>query len=202
MSKQLTLAMIFFTLVGCGQPAPSSIKISSETLIQGELTEAKYIDAASMLVAKTSSIVRNKELTEEALKQHIAKISFLLSMSKQLDAEPKLLLNAELISSLGSLYSKQSVFHANNVQMAGSLAAKGFRYLDMAVNKYPDNVTARLNRGLVSANVPEFLNKTQVAITDLEYVLAHEEFPHLAQPLQQVVKANLKQMTERVRFDA
>jgi len=198
MSKQLTLAMTIFMLISCGKPIADTTTTSVPALIQGQLTVGKFVDTAGMLVAQTNNIVSNQELDEEAVKQHIAKVSTLLNMANKLNVEKSHLLEAELLSSLGSLYTKQSVFHSNNVKMAGSLASKGFRYLDKAVNKYPDNVTARLNRGMVSAKVPEFLNKTQVAITDLEFVMAHQAFSHLSPSLQQAVKANLAHMTERM----
>jgi tetratricopeptide (TPR) repeat protein len=52
---------------------------------------------------------------------------------------------------------------------------KGTRLLDEAVEKFPDNYTVRLVRGINSACLPEMFGRFRLTIKDLEYLLEDGE---------------------------
>lgn len=210
MQRQFSRAIILATLAtaitvgstACSQPPETKESFDTSSLFTGAATPRSFAEQARIMVTEASRIAKDKDTQEATLVLHIEKINAMLSLAKSLQANDEVILVPELLSSLGSLYSKQAMFHSDNAKLAGSYAAKGFRYLDRAVAKYPTNITARLNRGLVSAHVPEFLNKTQVAKDDLEFVVASEGFSNLPKPLQQAIQSTLQLMTSRLNSNA
>jgi len=197
--RKTTLIALLTLLTACSQAPETITEFDASSLIQGELSAQSYVKAATTLVDAASQAVSSAELSEKELNQHIAKVEAMLQLARDLEQENPY--RAELLSTLGSMYAKKSVFYSNNAKQAGSLAAKGFRYLDKAVSGYPNNITARINRGIVSARVPEFLNKTNVAISDLSFVVNNPDFSALSQPLQQSIHGMLAELNTRVKHE-
>jgi hypothetical protein len=81
--------------------------------------------------------------------------------------------DGELMALEGSL----TCMKARNPTIDGTLAMtysrQGFRQLDKAIVSDPENLGARLQRGITLLHVPKFLDKTSVAQGDLEFVLDH-----------------------------
>ncbi len=61
----------------------------------------------------------------------------------------------------------------SNFLKAGMLSQKAFSHLNKALNLNPNNVNARLYRGILGVNVPKFMGKLSQAISDLEYIKLH-----------------------------
>jgi hypothetical protein len=80
--------------------------------------------------------------------------------------------DAEIMAANGSVISLQSLHYKDNLGKMNFLSRKGMRLMDRAVKKYPNNLGARLLRGLSYANMPAFLNRAGFAKTDLELVKA------------------------------
>lgn len=200
MFKKLGIALVVLSLAGCEQQISSPVSPVAP-LIEGELSQVSYLKAALAQVAATNQLMADPALTEAQLNTQIASLEQLLTLADQLQLDKAQLHEAELMSSLGSLYARKAAFYGSSAQQAGSFSAKGFRYLDKAVSKYPQNVTARLNRGIVSVKVPEFMNKAAIARTDLEFVLQSAEFAKLNPGLQQSIKAMLADVTARLAKD-
>ncbi|MBZ9613156.1 hypothetical protein [Rheinheimera maricola] len=199
MFRKFGIALVVLSLAGCEQPV--STASHADPLIEGELDQKSYLKAAVVQVAATNQLMADSALTEAQLNTQISQLEQLLTLADQLTLDKALLQEAELMSSLGSLYARKALFYTNNAQQAGSFSARGFRYLDKAVSKYPDNVTARLNRGIVSARVPEFMNKAAIARSDLEFVLQSSEFTKFNPGLQQSVKQMLAEVSSRLATD-
>jgi hypothetical protein len=197
MVKRFLILAMALTIVGCGKPATGDGVGRGEDVIEGVLNEVSYKQAATKILADTQKKMADPALTESQLDAKIKKIETLIGLANQLDIDKSKLDEAELMSTLGALYARKAAFHVNSAQQAGALVSKGFRYLDKAISKYPDNITARINRGVTSAKVPEFMNKTEVARDDLEFVLNSPEFSSLTPGLQSDVKALLTELKQR-----
>jgi hypothetical protein len=197
MFRRLLILAMALTIVGCGKTTTDDSAGQAQAVIEGVLSEASYKKAATKALAETQAIMADPALTEDQLNAKIAKIETLLGLADQLSVDKSKLDEAELMSTLGALYARKAAFHVNSAQQAGALVSKGFRYLDKAISKYPDNITARINRGITSAKVPEFMNKTEVAREDLEFVLNSLDFSGLTPGLQADVKAMLAEVNQR-----
>lgn len=188
---------------GCNEKSKNDTAAAqAQVEIQGELNEASYKQAAEKVLAETHQSISDAALTEDRVDAGVAKIEGLLALAGKLDVDKGKLDEAELVSTLGVLYARKAAFHADSPQQAGIYSAKGFRYLDRAVTKYPDNITARLNRGMTSAKVPEFLNKSSVARDDLQYVVERPDFAKLPQGMQASVRAALAEVEARLAQEA
>ncbi len=190
--------VVALAAVGCGKSADDASTTQAQVEIQGELNETSYRQAADKALAEARRSVADPALTEDQVDAGAAKIEGLLALADKLDVDKGTLGEAELMSTLGALYTRKAAFHADSPQQAGIYSAKGFRYLDRAVTKYPSNITARLNRGMTSAKVPEFLNKSGVARDDLRFVLGRPEFAKLSPGLQASVRAALAEVEARL----
>lgn len=198
----LTL-IVALAVAGCDQESTSETSaMQAQVEIQGELNEASYRQAAEKVLVETRQSISDPALTEDRVDAGAARIEALLALADKLDVDKGKLDEAELMSTLGALYTRKAAFHADSPQQAGIYSAKGFRYLDRAVTKYPDNITARLNRGMTSAKVPEFLNKSGVARDDLRFVLGRPEFAKLSPSLQANVRAALVEVEARLAKEA
>jgi hypothetical protein len=195
MINRTLIFALTIALTACGETPQPVAQFTQTDLIQGQLNNSNYLNAATGLVAEANAATGNPGTIESQLNIHIAKIELLIALAKQLGSDAPY--QAELLSTLGSMYAKKSVFYSNNAKQAGSFAAKGFRYLDRAVSRFPNNITARINRGVVSARVPAFLNKTEIAKTDLEFILQSQEFSSLPGPLQQSISSMLSELNAR-----
>jgi len=68
------------------------------------------------------------------------------------------------------LYKGMLAGKTDNFLEAGVLSSESFGFLDKAVELDPNNLRARLYRGLIGVKVPEFLGRLDQAISDLEFV--------------------------------
>jgi hypothetical protein len=198
MFQRCLLLAILLSVVGCGRSASDAPAASEQALIQGELTEGSYRDAATKELAEAQAALVDPALTEEKLDKHLARIETLNGLANKLNVDKSKLSEAELMSTLGAMYARKAGFHSDNGEQAGALASSGFRYLDRAITKYPDDITARVNRGLTCANVPEFMNKTEVARDDLRFVVESPAFAKLRPELQARVKSVLHEVEGRL----
>jgi hypothetical protein len=202
MFKRYFVMALFLIVAGCGKSAIDTDAAKVQIGIDGELSESSYNKAAAKVLAQARVVMADPGLTEEQLNASIAKIESVVELADQLKVEKAKLSEAELTSTLGSLYVRKAAFHSSQARQAGAFVAKGFRYLDRAITKYPSNITARVNRGIVSAKVPEFMHKTEVARDDLEFVLSSPDFSGLTPQLQASVKSMLGEMNRRLGQDA
>jgi hypothetical protein len=182
----------------CDKSTGDSTAAQAKVEIQGELNEASYKQAVSKVLAEARQAMSDSATTEDRVDAGAAKIEGLLVLADKVDVDKATLGEAELMSTLGALYTRKAAFHTDSAQQAGIYSGKGFRYMDRAVTKYPDNITARLNRGMTSAKVPEFMNKSSVARDDLRYVLGRPEFAKLPSGLQASVRAALVEVEQRL----
>jgi hypothetical protein len=81
--------------------------------------------------------------------------------------------DAELMALEGSLTCMKARGPNVDGALAMTYSRQGFRQLDKAVVSDPENLGARLQRGITLLHVPKFLDKTAVAQGDLEFVLDH-----------------------------
>jgi hypothetical protein len=81
--------------------------------------------------------------------------------------------DAEIMAATGSATSLQSIFYQDNLGKMNYLSRKGMRMMDRAVKRYPNNLGARLMRGLSYANMPAFLMRASFAQADLALVKKH-----------------------------
>ena len=186
---------------GCGKPADGDAT-QAKVDIAGELDESSYKQAAAKVLADNRRASADAALTEDRLDAEVGRVEALIALADKLDVDKVRLDDAELTSTLGMLYVRKAAFHVDSAQQAGIYSAKGFRYLDRAVAKYPDNITARLNRGFTSAKVPEFMNKSAVARDDLSFVAQRPEFAALPPDLQAKVGSTLQEIEQRLAKSA
>lgn len=202
MFKRYFVIALALLVVACGKPVVENDSAVIQAVIEGELNEATYNKAAVNALAESRALMANPGLAEEQLDATVAKIESIIALADKLDVDKSRLSEAELSSTLGSLYVRKAAFHADKPREAGIFTSKGFRYLDRAVTKYPDNITARINRGIVSAKVPEFMHKTEVARDDLQFVSDSPGFDRLAPQLKANVTTMLAEMNRRLVPDA
>ena len=197
MIHRCLLIAIVLSLAGCEKPSSSVTTANQQALIQGELTESSYREAAKKVLDEAIAAMSDPGLKEATLDKNVSQIETLIGLENKLGVDKATLSDAELMSSLGALYARKAGMHADNTEEAGALASSGFRFLDRAISKYPDNITARINRGLTCANVPEFMNKTEVARDDLRFAVASPGFAALTPDVQARVKSALGEVEAR-----
>ncbi len=78
--------------------------------------------------------------------------------------------NAVAYSYLG-FYVGMQAGQTGNFMEAGRLIGRAYEFLDKAVALDANNLTARLNRGLMGVKVPSFLGKLEGGIADLEFIV-------------------------------
>jgi len=80
--------------------------------------------------------------------------------------EPK---DAEVLAFYGNACTIQAKFSFILTKL--SWAHDGFNYLDTAIKEAPDDVTVRVIRALNSAQVPDFLDREQIAREDFAWIM-------------------------------
>jgi len=191
------LPAVFMSVASCGAAPNGESTASEKVVIQGELTENSYRDAVTKTLAQAKAAISDPTLKEERLDKNLVQLETLIGLESRLNVDKSELSDAELMSTLGAMYARKAGFHSDNANQAGTLAATGFRYLDRAVSKYPNNLTARINRGLTCAKLPDFMNKAEVARDDLLLVVKSPEFARLTPELQGHVKSVLQAVEGR-----
>ena len=199
--RSLLLALVL-SVVGCGKPSSDVPAASQQALLHGELTQSSYREAAAKVLAEAITALSDPASTQQRLEKNVAQIETLMGLEDKLNVDKSQLSDAELMSTLGALYTREAGLQPDNTQQASALASAGFRYLDRAIAKYPNNITARVNRGLTCASVPEFMNKTEVARDDLQVVVDSADFAALTPELQAHVKSTLHEVEKRLGHGA
>lgn len=196
MVHKFLVAVMVLMAFGCQKPDAQDTTAVATAKVSEDLGAAALNTSVKQTLDECKMLMADANLTEERLDAGITKIETLTGQIDQINADKATLNDAELMSMLGALYVRKAGFNAHNPREAGTLASKGFRYLDRALIKYPDNITARINRGIISARVPEFMNKTEVAREDLDFVVGSTSFANLPPSLQ----ASLKSMQDEVHL--
>ncbi|OIN54001.1 hypothetical protein [Pseudomonas costantinii] len=184
--NKIFFTCLFLTLAACGDAhqVPSS-KNAETAAVSASTVPNDPVAVLANARQATSSAGANEDQLDVAIKQ----IQALIADGGAERVEAVGHHEAELISTLGALYVRKAVFHVDNARQAGALVATGFRYLDRAVAQFPDNLTARINRGLTCANVPEFMGKAELAREDLRIAAASPGFVRLPAGLQDKVRS-------------
>lgn len=78
--------------------------------------------------------------------------------------------DVEIMAAYGSALSFQAIFYQHNLGKMNFVSRKGMRLMDRAIKQAPNNLGARVLRGVSYANMPDFLNRAQFAVTDLSLV--------------------------------
>jgi hypothetical protein len=190
--------VIALVVSACGKSVADAPVAQANLQLPGELNETSYKQTAEQVLAEAHAAILDRALSEDRLDADAATIKALMALADKLDVDRAKLCEAELMSALGALYSRKAAFHIDSPQQAGTYSAQGFHYLDRAVSKYPDNITARLNRGMTAARVPEFMNKREVARDDLRFATNSLRFAELAPELQARVRETLAEVERQL----
>ncbi|MEH6345068.1 MAG: hypothetical protein V7785_08290 [Bermanella sp.] len=76
----------------------------------------------------------------------------------------------ELMALRGSIVSFKVTYVLQNLSKVRLFGSQANRLMDRAVNAAPENLGARLQRGINSAIVPSFLRRAHYGVTDLNYL--------------------------------
>lgn len=192
------IAVLLLGMSGCGKSTPESTVAPSQPVIAGEVTPASYDNAAKETLAHAIVVMNSAKPTEPELDADIGKIEALLALSEKNDVDKERAHEAPLMSTLGTLYARKAANNSTDPRIAGALIAKSYRYLDKAITLHPQDLMAKVNRGLVSAHVPDFLGKAEIAHEDLKAVEENADFPRLSPELQNTVKEALTDVDTRL----
>jgi hypothetical protein len=192
----LSLALL---LTGCSKRTPENDSaVKQQPIIQGEATEASYDSAVKKTLAHAIELENQVKPPEADLDADIAKIDALTALAQQKGLDTSHAHDAALMSTEGVLYARKAQINRDNARLGGALMGKSYRYLDRAVSEYPDDLMARINRGMVSAKVPDFMGKDGVAHDDLQFVCNSAEFAHLAPDVRSLMQQTLAQVDARL----
>jgi hypothetical protein len=199
MYKQITVvAVLLLGISGCGKSTPESTGASSQPVIAGEVTPASYDNAVKEILAHALVVMNSAKPTEPELDADIGKVEALLALSEKNDVDKERTHEASLMSTLGTLYARKAANNSTNPRTAGALIAKSYRYLDKSIALHPQDLMAKIDRGLISARVPDFLGKAEVAQEDLKSVEQHPDFGKLTPDLQNTIKQALAEVDSRL----
>jgi len=199
MYKQVgVIAVLLLGLSGCGKSTPESSVVPAQPVIAGEVTPASFDNAVKETLAHAIVVMNSAKPTEPELDADIGKIEALLALSEKNDVDKERAHEAALMSTLGTLYARKAGNNSTNPRTAGALIAKSYRYLDKAISLHPQDLMAKIDRGLISARVPDFLGKAEVAHEDLRAVEEHADFDKLTPALQNTIKQALAEVDSRL----
>ncbi len=77
---------------------------------------------------------------------------------------------SEIYAEWGILVGKQAG-NAKDFLKAGEFSFQSFQLLDKAITLEPANINARLYRGIMGANVPDFMRKLDQSVQDFNFIL-------------------------------
>jgi hypothetical protein len=192
------IAALLLGMSGCGKSTPESVSAPSQPVIVGEVTPASYDKAVKEILAHAIVLMNSAEPTEPELDADIGKIEALLALSEKNDVDKERAREASLMSTLGTLYARKAANNRTNPRTAGALIAKSYRYLDKSIALHPQDLMAKIDRGLISAHVPDFLGKAELAHEDLKSVEENAEFGNLTPDLQNTIKQALAEVDSRL----
>ena len=196
--KPAATAVLLIAIAGCGKVPPQNTGVRAQPVIQGEVTVASYDKAVTETLEHAMSVINSKAPAEQELDGDVGKIAALLALAQEKKVDEARTHEAALLSTEGSLYAVKGSIYKNNPRTAGELIATSFRYLDKAISLHPQDLNARINRGIVSSKIPEFLGKTATAHDDLEFVRDNADFARLSPELQDTIKALLAEVDSRL----
>lgn len=102
----------------------------------------------------------------------------------------------ELLAALGAAYSFRASFYPKDISKASSWFSKGTRMMDKAISIDSKNVGARIYRAIAAINTPKFLNRTNIAISDLNFLLNDKKMQPMDPELKRFVVTNLAKAYE------
>ena len=190
--------VIALVVSACGKSTADVAAAQANPGIPAELNESSYKPAVEKTLAEAHAAIADRALTEDRLDANAAAIKALMAQADKLNVDKAKRSDAELMSALGALYTRKAAFHIDSPQQAGTYSAQGFHYLDRAVSQYPDNITARLDRGMTAARVPDFMNKREVARDDLRFATNSPRFAELSPELQARVRETLAEVERQL----
>jgi hypothetical protein len=196
--KQIAIAVLLMAMSSCSKITSNSAGVSSQPVIEGEVTQTSYDNAVKENLAHAVNVISSETPTEQELDGDIGKIEALLALAKEKEVEKERTHEAALLSTEGSLYAVKARIHKNSPRITSEFIAKSYRYLDKAISLHPQDLNARINRGIVSSKVPDFLGKTQIAHEDLKFVRDNADFERLSPQLQDTVKQLLAEVDSRL----
>lgn len=169
---KLTRNIFVFCIVWLGMMLPAfadSLTHIPETqeLREIEITKLQTLDELSeqqqrllwFIQASYWMIGKNAQFEQiETLDKQIE--SYLKSHSK----------DYELMALRGSIISFKVTYVLQNLSKVRQFGSQANRLMDRAVNAAPENLGARLQRGINSAIVPSFLRRAHYGVSDLSYL--------------------------------
>lgn len=188
--KTIALASALILISACSKVAENPTALA-EALVQGDATPATYAVAARDTLAHAAGLMNREASPESEVDADIGKMKSLLALSEQRKLDEKHKYDAALTSSIGALYAQKSKINKNAPRIALEFIEEAFHYMDKAVGMSPQDLDARVRRGLVSATLPGFLGKAEVAQKDLQYVRDNAQFSKLPPNLQASIKRAL-----------
>jgi len=191
-------AVLLLAMSGCGKSTQENAATPAQPVIVGEITPASYDNAVKDILAHAMVVMNSAEPTEPELDADIGKIEALLALSEKNDVDKERKHEAALMSTVGTLYARKAANNRSNPRTAGALIAKSYRYLDKAITLHPQDLMAKIDRGLISAHVPDFLGKAELAHDDLKSVEENAEFDKLTPDLQNTIKQALAEVDSRL----
>lgn len=196
--KLAALAALLIAISACGKGPPKNAAVPAQPVIRGDVTKASYDEAVKATLEHALNLVTSEAPAEQELDGDIAKIEQLLALAQDKKLDEGHAHEAALLSTDGSLYASKGRIHKNSPRTSGEFLATSFRYLDKAVSLHPQDLNARISRGIVSSKVPEFMGKTATAHEDLKFVRDSADFERLSPKLQGTIKDLLAEMDSRL----
>ena len=161
-------------ILNLAQTNTSQAQYVSPTFIGSNAKEQQALFAQLSAQTKLSAEqLRQKALIELALfssdsEQTLAKLQTITQTLETLSsANPT---DYEIMAAYGNALSFQAVFLQHNLGQMNFVSRKGMRLMDRAIKQAPNNLGARLLRGVSYANMPSFLNRAKFAVTDLSHI--------------------------------
>jgi hypothetical protein len=196
--KRIAISALLLAMSGCGQLTSKTAGDVSQPVIQGEVTPTSYDHAVKETLEHAISLITSETPTDQELDVDVGKIEQLLALAQEKDVDKERTHEAALLSTEGSLYAVKARINQNSPRLTGEFISKSFRYLDKAIALHPQDLNARINRGIVSSKVPDFLGKAQVAHEDLLFARDNADFERLSPQLQDTIKRDLAEVDSRL----
>ena len=144
-------------------PATQELRKAELDKLQAESTLSEEQQRYLWFVKSTYwAVGKNAEFEQiEALDKEIA---------NYLKQHPK---DYELMAARGSLVGFKATYFLRDLNKVMRYGGQGNRLMDRAVSAAPDNLGARLQRGINSAVIPMFLKRAHLGVKDLTYIKEH-----------------------------
>ncbi len=138
--------------------------VSQQQKIWAQLTSLPKLSKAQ----KRQKLLISLALFSNDKNQSLSKLEAITTQLAEFsNAQPN---DVEMMAAYGNALSYQAVFHQNNYGKMNLVSRKGMRLMDRAIKQAPNNLGARLLRGVSYANMPSFLNRANFSVTDLSII--------------------------------